>query len=386
MAKTSPALATPLRDQLDKLAAFDPQEVPVLSLYLNLAADQHGRDNFDTFVRKALADRQCAFDDNTPQRESFDRDVERIREYLSAEVNRSANGLAIFACAGAQDFFEAIQLQVPLDEHSLFVGSVPHVYPLAKLAGRYPRYAAVVLDTHRARIVVFSLGTVEHRQEITGVKTRRTAMGGWSQARYQRHVENFHLQHVKEVVDALDKIVAAENIEHVIVAGDAVIVPQLKERLPQRLLDKLADTISLDNKVAEDELLEATLETLREQDAESDAQVVAEVIGAWQGSGLGVVGPEATLRAFELGQVDALLITGAPDTLKPVQKMPAAAVSGEIVATTSSPSGPGDESRLNLAAELVNRAHQTGARVRFIEDPELLRKVGGVAASLRFRI
>jgi peptide subunit release factor 1 (eRF1) len=211
-------------------------------------------------------------------------------------------------------------------------------------------------------------------------------MGGWSQARYQRHTENFHLQHVKEVADALDKIVSAENIQHVIVAGDDVIVPQLKEQLPQRLLDRLAETISVDNRIPEDDLLQATLATLREQDAATDAQVVADVIGAWQGSGLGVVGPEATLSALERGQVDELLITGAPDTLKPVQKLPADAIEGKIEATTSAPTGAGDENRLKLAAELVNRAHQTSGRVRFIEDPELLRDFGGVAASLRFRV
>ena len=39
MAKTSPALDTPLRDRLEKLAAFEPQDIPVVSLYLDL----HGR-------------------------------------------------------------------------------------------------------------------------------------------------------------------------------------------------------------------------------------------------------------------------------------------------------------------------------------------------------
>jgi peptide subunit release factor 1 (eRF1) len=385
MAKTSPALATPLRDQLDRLAAFEPQDAPVLSLYLNLAADQHGRDNFETFIRKALPDRQRAFREGSRERESFDRDMQRIHDYLSVEVNRSANGLALFACAAA-DLFEPIQLQVPLSEHSLYVASMPHLYPLASLVDRYPRYAAVVLDTNRARIVVFSLGEVERKQEIENVKTRRSTMGGWSQARYQRHTENFHLQHVKEVVDALDKIVSAENIQHIIVAGDAVVVPMVKEQLPHRLRERLVDTVNLDKRVAESDLLESTLARLRERDAEGDAQVVADVVGAWQASGLGVVGPEAALSALERGQVDELLIAGSPDVLKPVQKLPADAAPGAVEASTSDPTGPADESRLKLASELVNRAHQTGARVRFIEDPGLLGELGGVAASLRFRI
>jgi peptide subunit release factor 1 (eRF1) len=386
MAKTSPALVTSLRDQLENLAAFGPQNLPVVSLYLNLAADQHGRDSYDAFLRKAFADRQKAFPDNTPARASFDADAARIRDYLDAEVNRSANAVAIFACNGADGFFEAIQLQVPVEDHWLFIGSVPHLYPLAKLVDQFPRYAAVVLDTHQARIVVFSLGEVEHREQVTGVKTRRSSMGGWSQARYQRRAENFHLHHVKEVVETLDKVATAENVPHIVIAGDEVVVPLVKEQLPQRLIDKLVDIVHLEQDVAEDDLLRATLETLQQKDAESDIEAAQEVIGAWQANGLGTVGPEAVLQALTLGQVDELLITGTPEGLKPVQNMPADSVARDVTAETSAPSGPGDADQLKLAGELVLRAQQTGARVKFIEDAELLKDIGGVAARLRFRV
>jgi len=363
MAKTTPALATPLRDQLEKLAAFAPQDLPVLSLYLDLAADQHGRDSYDAFLRKSFAERRKAFRDHTPARASFDRDVERIREHLNNEVNRSTNALAVFACSGANNFFESIQLQARIEQHWLFIGSVPHLYPLAKLADRFPRYVAVLTDTNRARIFVFSLGAVEHQSEVVSDKMRRNSMGGWSQARYQRHADNWHLLHVKDVVDHVDRIVSAENIAKIIVAGDDVAVPILKEQLPQRLLDKLVDIIPLETYVGEDELLRVTLEALQRKDAEGDIEVVQEVVGAWLANGLGTVAPEPVLQALTLGQVDELLIAATPAALEPVQDM--------------------DE--VALAGELVRRAEQTGARVRFIEDPELMKDFGGVAARLRFR-
>jgi len=386
MAKTSPALSTPLREQLEKLANFEPQTLPVISLYLNLAADQHGRDRYDTFTRKIFAERQRAFRDGTRERASFDRDVERIQTYLSNQVERSANAVAVFACAGAEDFFEAVQLQVPLDEHSLFVGPVPHLYPLAKLVDRYPRYAAVVADTHRARIVVFSLGEVEQKRDVTSVKTRRNSMGGWSQARYQRRAENFHLRHIKEVVETLDRIVSAENIPHIIVVGDEVVEPLVQGQLPQRLIDKLVDVVRLEHDVPENELLSATLKILHEKDAEDDRECVEEVIGAWQANGLGVVGPEATLQALTLGQVDELLIAGSADNLEAIQQLPPDTSKGETIARTSSATGEADAGRVELAGELIRRAEQTGATVRFIEDPELLNDYGGVGALLRFRV
>ncbi len=378
-------MATPLREQLEKLAAFEPQELPVLSLYLNLAPDSHGRDSHGPFLRKVFAERQRAFRDHTPERESFDRDAERIREYLAAQVTPSMNGAAIFACAGANDFFEAIPLQVPVGEHALFIGATPHLYLLARLVDQYPRYAAVVLDTNRARIVVFGLGAVERRERVVSDRMRRTDMGGWSQARYQRHADNWHLLHVKDVVSVLDRVVTDERIRHIIVAGDEVVVPILKEQLPQRLIDKLVDVVALDQRVPDDKLLQTTLEVLRKKDAETDAERVREVVGAWQGNGLATVGPEATLHALTLGQVDELLIAGRPDAMR-VAPLPPDAPERAIEAHTSAPSGAPDSDRLKLADELVRRAEQTGANVRFIEDVSLLEPYGGVAAALRFRV
>jgi len=385
MAKNSMALDTPLRDQLERLAAYEPQHVPVVRLYLNLTADQHGRDNYESFVRKAFAERSKGFKENSDERASLDRDFERVSAYLSAEVNRSSNGLALFASSGAGEFFEAVQFDAPLDEHWLVIGSVPHLYPLAKVIDQYPRYASVLLDTNRARIFVFGLGSVERREQVSGVKTRRSAMGAWSQARYQRRVENFHLQHVKEVVETLDRIVRADKIQHIIIAGSDAIVSLLRDQMPQHLLERLVDVLKLQPGAAEDDIVEATLEVLRRKDAVTDAEHVEELIDAWRSNGLGVVGPEATLSALERGQVEELLISATPAELKAVQKLPDDAAPGPVLADTSAASAA-DDMQLKLADELVRRADQTGARIRIIEATELLQDYGGVGAMLRYRI
>jgi peptide subunit release factor 1 (eRF1) len=385
MAQTSPATDTPLAVELAKLAEFEPHGLPVISLYLSLAADQHGRDNYDVFLRKVLTARVDAYPAGSAGRSSLERDIARIREYLEDEVHRRANALALFACAGAGEFFEAIQLDAPLDEHLLVIGAVPHIYPLVRLVDQYPRYASVLVDTHRARILVFGLGAVERREQVTGVKTRRSSMGGWSQARYQRRAENFHLHHVKEVVATLDRVVAEDNIQHVIVAGDDSVVAILRDELPKHLAAKLVDVLALDREADDDAVIEATLSALRQRDGETDAERVAQLVDAWQAGGLGVMGPEATLRALEMGQVDELLIAARPEEVKAVQRLPDDAAPEPVVIETSG-SGEVPEARLHFSDELVTRAHQTGATVRIIEAPELLDAHGGVGAFLRFRI
>ena len=368
---------------METLAALEPSPFPVISLYLSLAPNQNGRESHDQFVRKVFNDRGKALPAESPERESFESDAERIRQYLDDEKEQSWQGLAIFACSGAE-LFEAIPLEAPIAEHSLFISSVPHLYPLAKLVENYPRYAAVMLDTNKARIFVFGTST-EREETVVGEKTRRTSKGGWSQARYQRRADNFHIHHVKEVVDTLDKIVREEELQQIVVSGAEVAMPILREQLPKHLADKILE-IGPHEDGENGSFVQRTMAALREKDAETDVEKVQELIDAWKSGGLGVAGPEATLSAFQLGQVEELIITATPETLKPVQTMPEDSAPGDVQVATSSPGETADEGRLKLSDELVTRAQQTAARIRFIEDASLLAGVGGVGALLRFRI
>ncbi|MGH7277867.1 MAG: Vms1/Ankzf1 family peptidyl-tRNA hydrolase, partial [Candidatus Rokuibacteriota bacterium] len=349
---------------IDRLAAFEAGAAPVVSLYLDTQPDQHGRERWGAFVRKELPARAESYPLRSPERESLQRDIERIQAYLAGDLQPSANGVAIFACAAAGDFFDAVQLEAPIDEDQLYVDRQPHLYPLARVNDRYRRYAAVLVDTNTARLFVFGVGTRLRETELHNVKMTRSAQGGWSQARYQRHVDHHSAQHMKDVVDALDRTVRADAVDHVIVAGDEVAVPLLREKLPKHLAQRVVDVLRLDVGTPEHEVAHATLEAMRGQDARDDRALVQRLLDAFRAGGLGVVGVAATLAALANGQVDELVITGDP---------------GRV----GDEGGPRGEA---VANELVTRARQTGARVTFVEDGALLAGVGGVGGLLRFRI
>ena len=369
---------------METLAGLEPSPFPVISLYLSLTPNQNGREEYSAFVRKVMAERARALPAESPERESFDKDAERIRQYLDNEKQQSWQGLAIFASSGAE-LFEAIPLETPFDDHWMFVGSVPHLYPLAKLVDTYTRYAAVLLDTNKARIMVSGLATTERDEKIVNDKTRRNSKGGWSQARYQRRADNVHMHHMKEVADALDKIVREDNVSQIVISADDTALAKLREQIPAHLAEKIVSTMPLQRHNDGVSALESIFDAIRMRDAETDVEKVQELFDEWNSGGLGVVGPEATLSAFQLGQVEELIITGSVDTLKPVQKLPDDAAR-DMTAETSAPQGTVDEERLKLSAELIKRAQQTAARIRFIEDASLLQEVGGVGALLRFRI
>lgn len=383
-----------VKDQLDRLSAFEPAPYPVISLYLNTQPGPTGRDQFHTFVRKEFAARARTYPQGSPDRESLDRDFERIAKFLDHDVDPAANGIAIFACS-AGELFEAVQVSAPIEQHWLYIGDRPHLYPLARIESLYPRYAAVLADTNTARILVLATGELVAQEEVKGTKTRKTSQGGWAQARFQRHIENFHVQHAKEVVDALDTIVQREGIADIVVAGDEVIMPLLREQMPKHLLEKVVDELKMDTHAPIHEVISTSLEAMQRAHEQSEREKVETAVGGYRAGGLGVVGPEETLEALQRGQVDELLIAARVGELEPVAAQAAAgattagqSVLAEPVVETAAAGEPGDlpAGTVRLADELVNRATQTSARITFVQDPQLLAEYGGVAALLRFTL
>jgi len=191
---------------------------------------------------------------------------------------------------------------------------------------------------------------------------------------------------MKEVVTLLDQVVRDEEISQIILACDEVARPILMDQLPKHLTEKVVDVVKLDARTPEQEVLAETLATLREHDADTDAERVTALRDAWHGSGLGVVGPDAVLRALSMAQVEELLINAAPNQLSHARTLPPDSAPGEVEVATSATGADADSDQMKLANELVTRAQQQSARIRFIEDPALLADVGGVGAILRFKL
>jgi peptide subunit release factor 1 (eRF1) len=88
-------------------------------------------------------------------------------------------------------------------------------------------------------------------------------------------------------------------------------------------------------------------------------------------------------RAFELGQVDELVIAASPQALgAKAGKAKGGAADAGAGAAARRERTPQERA----ADELIVQARNTSAKVRFIEDPALLAAVGGVGAFLRFKL
>lgn len=369
---------------LGKLLSFEPTPAPVISLYLDARVNEHGQRTFLPFVRKQLNERMKSYETNSEERQSFEEDFVRITRYIESEIPTTVQGLAIFACSAANDWFEVGHFDAPFERNRLFISDRPHLYPLARLLDQYRRYAVALADTNRAQIFVFAAGRAVEQQDIENVKTKHTKVGGWSQSRYQRHEENYHLQHAKEVVEELDKIVRDEKIEHVILAGDeATVIPLLREQMPKMLAEKVIDALSLGIDTPEHELLDESLTAFRRHDSLTDMEKVERLLNEYRGDDLGVAGVPDTLAALSNGQVEEMLIAAKAESIvydkEEVQKV--------LTLYRGEQPLPDELDPQSVADELVRRANVlSSAKVTFIEDSKRLEGMGGVGGFLRYRI
>jgi peptide subunit release factor 1 (eRF1) len=369
---------------MERLLNFEPTPAPVIRLYLDARVNETGQRTFMPFVRKQLNERLKSYDVRSEERQSFDEDFVRITRYLETEMPTTVQGLAIFACSAAKDWFEVGYFEAPFERNRLFVSDRPHLYPLARLIDQYRRYAVVLADTNRAQIFVFATGRAVERQELQNVKTKHTKVGGWSQARYQRHEENYHLQHAKEVVETLEKIVRDEDIQHVILAGDeATVIPLLREQMSKPLEEKVIDALSLGIDTPEHELLDESLTAFQRHDSLTDMEKVDRLLNEYRADDLGVAGVPDTLAALSNGQVEEMLIAAKPESIQYDKEE----VEKVLTLYRGEEPLPDELDQRSVADELVKRAKVlSSAKVTFIEDSTRLEQLGGVGGFLRYRI
>jgi peptide chain release factor subunit 1 len=351
------------KEILDRLA--DVESEGVVSLYIELKPDQPAQD-----YKAFLADAEKEHPEGAAA-------FEKVRTYLDNE-KPSSRALALFVSIGDDSLFEAVPLETSVGGHRLYIDVEPHVFPLERLVDQFQSFAALLVNTNAARLYVFSAGAAERQITVRNKKGKRVSAGGWSQARYQRRVENLHTKHMKEVAEAVEQLVRDEHIARILVAGDEVAIPLLREQLSPQTMELLTEVGGLDIKTGDADVYRATLDAFREADQQSDRERVKAMLNAYRAKGLATVGLAGVKAAFERGQVDRLLVPATPAKTVADQTS-----GGDDMRGPREERSDLDES---VIEELVTLARRTDADITFIEDAQLLEPAKGVGAMLRYRL
>src|SRR4051794_21189890 len=195
--------AAPDRAGVRRLAEIRLDKPVVLSLYLDLEPSQfavpRARASEVTSVLDEAERRVRELDHghglSHQDRVDLGRTVERAREFLEGELDADgAHGVAVFASEGA-GLFEAVKLPSAVNT-SVALDYSPVVGPLAGLERR-ERWCVTLVSRRDARIFRGSPERLTEREALRDEVHGQHDQGGWSQARYQRHVEKEKDDHLK---------------------------------------------------------------------------------------------------------------------------------------------------------------------------------------------
>ena len=366
---------------LQELAAYEPANTPVVSLYLNVDPTQRTSEAYKLRLRGLIKD---------VSRGDLAQDLQAIERYFEHEYDWHGRGVVVFSNQQA-GFWHSIPLAVPVNRSRLEVDLKPFIRPLVSLYDKYSSFGVSLVDRQGARLFQFHMGELIETEGVLGEEVRRIKKGGGSSrpgvsrsggrggSQREREVAN---QNLRDTAEATISFFEQKRLRRLLVAGTDETVSQFQELLPKHLQEKIVGSFAVDMNAKEGEILERALASVQQVDRSREAELVDKAItGAAKGAN-GVIRLDDTLGGVSEGRVQHLLVSDgfrAPGfrcnscTYLTVQPLSACPFCG------------GEIQHIKDAVELaIQRVTEQGGAVKIVEGSQALDQAGGIAAVLRY--
>jgi peptide chain release factor subunit 1 len=257
----------PFTRELRELESVTPT-YPFLSVYLDVGHNDASSEAMRVFVRTKLRQAQAEAQ-GARERTLLETDGRHVLAYLEdvihARVERKSQGLALFACA-RQKFFQVVGSPMPF-ESRFVVADRPFLEPL-RAEQNAQRVLACLVDSRSARIQEIGAGTVQAQAEIQNEVPRRHHAGGWSQMRFQRHVDDHIDHHHREVAVALTHLSDREPQLPVVLGGPETVVRGFQALLPERVQSRVVADLPVALKSHEREIVTRVIDGFEAEEEE----------------------------------------------------------------------------------------------------------------------
>jgi peptide subunit release factor 1 (eRF1) len=270
----------------------------VLSLYLPIMPESSPRRGYAAEAMNLLR----AEKNDGVSSAAFEREKQRVLDYVRNEYRPSGQTLAVFSSA-PNDLFETLSLQVRLPGLSRFADG-PYLAPIEAAIQDNPRILIAAIDERKARFIKTYLNQVESEKHIEDDVPARQRQGGWVTQNFDMDRAEHIRDHMRHVAEVLQKTYEDEPFKRIVVAGTPEAISVLMSQLPQNLQSMIAGTFQGEMFASEHELMEGGLRIAAEAERADELKLVDTIMEAAQA----IVGWEPTLRALADGRVHELAI------------------------------------------------------------------------------
>ena len=303
-------------EKLRELADLRPDNARVLSLFLNLDPTEYATpaargsevrsllDQTERLVKELKQNDGISHDEQKGLRD----DIERAREYFNnGDFDaRGAHGLAVFLASPA-NVFEIVKLPRPVATN-VVVNDSPYIEPIADLGSR-ARWAVLLVSRKVGRIL---RGTTDGLREVDIVASDVSGQhdqGGWSQARYQRSVEEEKNDHVRAVCDVLFEHHRRTPFDKLLVGCTEELYPDVEGSLHSYISEHLVGRIDVDvENTSPEDVHGIAVESMEADESKHEREALDRLVEGVNTGGRGAAGLEDTLTALNEQRVEKLLV------------------------------------------------------------------------------
>jgi peptide subunit release factor 1 (eRF1) len=364
--------------RIARLRSLHTNRPEIVSVYLNTEwSDEHQRDRTRVFLRRELTRARAA---GTAAPDDLDWIEQEGLALVEQAKLTEAHGIALFACH-ALGVREAIPVRLPFEE-TLVVDEHADLRALLALIAEHTSAMIVFVDGDGARLIPLHPTGAEQEVRLEHTVSRRHRRGGWAQlaqSRYARHIEAHRHEHFAAVADAVTRVIDAECIEQILLAGHEDRLSAFREHLPERIQRLVIGHIHAAFWEQTSAIVRRATERL-DLEAHSDEIVdVDDVLTEAAKAGRAVAGV-GTLEAARRGAIHRLYMLASF-----CRKGRECVGCGALQETGASCWLCGTATReIDLATALVDRVVTTGGAIEKIVEHAALAAVGGIAARLRY--
>ena len=380
------AVTTLSLDGLRELAGFRAENGCAITLYLDLdpsVAPTAG--DAATRVRSLLDAAAKSHGATRPDlahevRVGLKADFERLETYFEDGFDRDGlHGLAVFA-AGLDNVWSVLTLPWPVQDAARVADDFL-LAPLVPLIGRGGGVLVAVVGREQGRVLAVEGGRLRELADESEEAPGRHDQGGWSQARFQRQIDNQAQAHYKTVAETLERQFRRLGRPRIVVVASEESRAEFVDALPTDLAEAAIGGTNAEAHASEADLYAVVAPLLEEWRARREGEVVER----WQeetGKGArGTSGWATTLEAASDGRVDLLLYqAGVQKDAFRCSACGRASLDARTCPLDGTTMEPRDDG-LDLAVRLT-LAH--GGEVLALEQRRDLDPVEGIGALLRF--
>jgi peptide subunit release factor 1 (eRF1) len=261
----------------------------------------------------------------------------------------------------------------------------PFIEPLAVMAG-LGSWFVVLVNRQTGRMFLGDRERLEEAGAIVDEVHGQHKQGGWSQARYQRSVDEDVQDHLRNVAEAAFVHYKRAPFDHLLLGGPSETLADLEPKLHAYLQERVAGRIEVDVENSNvDEVYAAAFSKIVEFERARERQALDRLREGVSTGGRGVAGLDQVLEALNERRVEILLLE--PNTHASGCTCPQCGLVWPLDGGTCPADGAALDCRSDVIESAVELALVQRAEVLMVREEEHQRELqshGDIAAVLRF--